>query len=204
MNARLLSLLCGLALALPLAPAIAAEPDPDAVRFSQRLQALDTDPERAPHAAYERLQARLAVQALREAKRKQRPQALQIARLRVEAAEVAAAADAHRAELSRLEVERSELLVEASRRDAERARAEAERMRVEAQIQAEEVERLRAAVEVEARGRQEVEGLLDVVAADEAEKLRLARERETQLSGQTPAAPAPSKPKPQARPKKPR
>jgi hypothetical protein len=187
-----------LALLFALLPAPASAADPDADRLAQRLQGIDTDPVLNAHAAYERLQARQAIQDLRTARRKQRPQALAIARLRVETADIAARAEAGRAELQRLELERSELLVEASRRDAERARAEAERMRVEAQIQAEEAARLRAAVEAEARTRQEVEGLLDAVAADEAEKLRQAREREAQLG--TPATPAPA-PKPAPKPK---
>ena len=198
-----------LLLALPfMAPA--QDNDPEAARLGQRLQAIDLDPERNAFAAYERLQARQAVQALIVAKRKQRPQALQIARIRVETAEIAVGTEAARAELQRLETERAELLVEASRRDAERARAEAERLRVEAQIHAEEVGRLREAVEAEARSRQEAESLLDTVAAGEAEKLRLAREREAALGGQpaeagtaTGGAAQKPKPKPKPRPKPP-
>jgi hypothetical protein len=197
-----------LSLAMPWVAVQAAEPDPDAARFAQRLQAIDIDPERNTFAAYERLQARQAVQNLLAAKRKQRPLALQIARIRVETAELAARTESTGAELRRLEIERGELLVEASRRDAERARAEAERLRVEAQIQTEEAARLRAAVEDEARNRQEAEGLLDTMAAGEAEKLRLAREREAELArqeaelsaGGTSASPKP-KPKPKPRPK---
>jgi hypothetical protein len=198
-----------LLLALPfIAPA--QDRDPEATRLGQRLQAIDLDPERNAFAAYERLQARQAVQALIVAKRKQRPQALQIARIRVETAEIAVGTEAARAELQRLETERAELLVEASRRDAERARAEAERLRVEAQIHAEEVDRLREAVEAESRSRQEAESLLDTVAAGEAEKLRLAREREAALGGQPAEAGSTGgdagqkpKPKPKPRPKPP-
>ena len=200
-----------LAWMLPFATAMAAEPDPDVVRVGQRLQAIDTDPQRNAFAAYERLQARQALQALQVAKRKLRPQVLQIAKLRIEAAEIASRTEAGRAELQRLEIERSELLVEASRRDAERARAESERLRVEAQIRAEETARLREAVEAEARERQEAEGLLDTVAGSEVEKLRLAREREAELArreaeltaGGTldPVTKPKPKPKPKPRPK---
>lgn len=190
------------------APMQAAGPDPDAVPLAQRLQAIDTDPARNAHAAYERLQARQAVQALVAAKRKQRPMALRIARIRVETAEIASATEARRAELQRLETERGELLVEASRRDAERARAEAERVRIEAQIQAEETARLREAIAAESRSREEAEGLLDTVAGSEAEKLRQAREREAELARReaelmgdaAPPKPKPA-PKPRARPK---
>ncbi|MFZ5638480.1 MAG: hypothetical protein ACOY82_18030 [Pseudomonadota bacterium] len=210
MNPRfaLTGLCVALLFALPaLAPA--QERDPDVARLGQRLQAIDTDPERNAYAAYERLQARQAVQDLQSAKRKQRPLILQVAKIRVEAAEIASRTEAGRAELQRLEIERSELLVEASRRDAERARAEAERLRVAAQIHAEEAARLREAVEAESRNREQAEGLLDTLASDEAEKLRLAREREAELArreaelsaGGTPPKPKPkSKPKPKPRP----
>lgn len=193
--------LLALSLATSASVVSAAEPDPDVVALAQRLQAIDTDARRNAFAAYERLQARTAVQALQDAKRKQRPLMLQIARMRVETAEIAARTEAGRAALTQLETERSELLVEASRRDAERARAEAERLRVEAQIRAEETERLRAEVEAESRSRQEAEGLLDTMTADETEKLRLAKEREAELARQEAALNAGSSPKPGAAPK---
>ncbi len=162
--------------------AIAADPDPEVARLGQRLLSIDSDPQRNAFAAYERLQARQAVQALATAKRKQRPLALQIAKIRIEAAEIASRTEANRAALQQLEIERSELLVEASRRDAERAREESERLRIEAQIRAEETARLREAVEAESRNREEAEGLLDTVTGSETEKLRLAREREAELA----------------------
>jgi hypothetical protein len=160
----------------------AAESDAEIERLGQRLRAIDVDPQRNIFAAYERLQARQALQALQAAKRRQRPQALEVAKIRVESAEIAARAESGDVELRRLELERSELLVEASRRDAERARAEGERLRVAAQIQAEEAARLRNVVAAESREREEVEGLLDTVAGSEAEKLRLARQREAELA----------------------
>ena len=202
-----------LSLALQFATARAAEPDPDVVRLGQRLQTIDADPQQNVFAAYERLQARQALQTLQTAKRKQKPLALQIARIRVETAEMAARTESGGAEMQRLEIERGELLVEASRRDAERARAESERLRIEARIQAEETARLREAVEAESRNREEAEGLLDTVAGSEAEKLRLAREREAELarreaeltagdplSGDQAPKPA-AKPKPKPKPK---
>lgn len=185
--------------------AIAAEPDPEVARLGQRLLSIDSDPQRNAFAAYERLQARQAVQALATAKRKQRPLALQIAKIRIEAAEIASRTEANRAALQQLEIERSELLVEASRRDAERAREESERLRIEAQIRAEETARLREAVEAESRSREEAEGLLDTVAGSETEKLRLAREREAELARReaelTAGGAVKPEPKPQPKPK---
>ncbi len=186
----------------------AAAPDPDAAPLQERLRNLDLDPQRNTLAAYERLQARQAIEALTKAKRKQRPLALQVARLRVETAEVAVRTDLARTELQRLELERGELLVEASRRDAERARAEAERMRIEAQIQAEEAARLREAIAQESQARVDAEGILDTVVGAEAEKLRAARELEAELARKeaelAAGGPLPStsaKPKPATKPK---
>ena len=184
---------------------IAAEPDPEVARLGQRLLSIDSDPQRNAFAAYERLQARQAVQALATAKRKQRPLALQIAKIRIEAAEIASRTEANRAALQQLEIERSELLVEASRRDAERAREESERLRIEAQIRAEETARLREAVEAESRNREEAEGLLDTVTGSETEKLRLAREREAELARReaelTAGGAVKPEPKPQPKPR---
>ncbi len=179
--------------------------DTDIAPLQARLRNLDLDPQRNTLAAYERLQARQAVDALAKTKRKQRPQALQIARIRVETAEIAVRSEQARTELQRLELERGELLVEASRRDAERARAEAERLRIEAQIQSEETARLREAIAQEALARENAEGMLDTVVGAEAEKLRAAREleaelarKEAELTAGGPVSNPPSKPKPKS------
>ncbi|MBB1472881.1 hypothetical protein H5368_07535 [Luteimonas sp. MC1782] len=154
-------------------------------RLESRLQAIDTDPVRNTLAAYERLQARQAVDALAAARSGQgRTDARQVAEWRVETAEIAVGNAVDRRELDRLERERSELLVEASRQDAARARAEAERLRIQAQVQAEEAERLRLAAEEESSARQQVEGVLDDVAGAQAAKLRAARQREAELKRQ--------------------
>lgn len=202
-----------IALLMVSAVAGAATPvDPDVDALGRRLQALDADPARNGFAAYERLQARQALQALMTAKKKQRPMVLDIARVRVEAAEIATGTEAARGELQQLDARRTELLMAASRRDAERARAEAERMRVEAQIQTEEAARLRQEIEAESQSRAEAEGLLDTVAGAEAEKLRQAKAREAELARREAellagGSKAPPKPKPKpasATPAKPR
>lgn len=186
-------------------PGLAAErPDPELDLLRARLRAIDSDPARTPHAAYERLRASQAVQNAADARRRQRPLAVQVAQRRVEAAEAAVGAEIARAALQRLDTERAELLVEASRRDAERARAEAERLRIEAQIQAEEANRLRAAIEAETLARQDAEATLDSVTEVETEKLRLAREREAELArreAELKAAAGQTKPKPKPKPK---
>lgn len=169
--------------------AVAQQPrtpvDDGSAALQARLRTLDADPERGPLAAYERLRARQAIDALIATRGNQaKADARQVAEWRVETAEVAAATALALREVDRLDRERSELLVEASRQDAARARAEAERLRIQAQIQAEEAERLRLEAEVESGARQRAEGVLDDVAKGQADRLRAAREREAELKRQ--------------------
>lgn len=191
-------LLIGLAALLLAAPLAQAADNPDVLRLSQRLQVLDADPGTTGVAAYERLQARQAVQVLGEANKARRPVALKVAQARVETAEVAAQTAVVQREIDRLDRERSELLVEASRRDAARARQEAEHLRIQAQIQAEEAARLREQADADATARADAEGALDSVASGQAAKLRAARQRaaelarqEAELMGEAPPKPAP-------------
>jgi len=196
-------------MAFAFAPTRAAEGDPDAARLSQRLQAIEADMRTNTFAAYERLQARQAIDALVAARSRQRDAALQIAERRVEIAEISARTEATRREIDRLDRERSDLLVEASRQEAERARQESERLRVQAQIQAEETQRLRQAAEEQALARQDAELVLDDVAGDQADKLRAARQREAELARREAelmagdkAPPAKAKPKPKPKKKR--
>jgi len=186
---------CGIAAAAP-------ADDPELARLGQRLSAIEARPETAQFGAYERLRARQAIDAVREARSRDRAWALRIADRRVETAEIVSRTQLAQREIDRLDRERSELLVEASRRDAERARAEAERLRVQAQIQAEEAERLRLAADQEALARQEAEGLLDNVASQQAAKLKAARERDAELARQEAELLGQSAPAPKPKPKK--
>lgn len=170
-----------------------------------RLQSLDGDPSLQGFAAYERLQARQALGALLEAKKRDRPNAQYVASRRVAIAELAARTEAMRREVDRMDRDRSDLLVEASRQDAERARRESERLRVQAQIQAEETQRLREAAEEASTARQQAEDLIIDVGGAEAQKLKAARAREAELARQEaelmsegrddPDAGAPARPK---------
>lgn len=175
-----------LLLALPIAFAAAAQPaaDPDVARLSQRIATLDADPATSPLAAYERLRARQAIDALAAARGRDRGAALYVAERRVQAAELAARIQAAQRELERLDRERSELLIEASRRDAERARAEAERLRIQAQIQAEEAERLRQQAQASQQAATDAGLALEGVADAQAAALEAARERELRLARQ--------------------
>ena len=149
-----------------------------------RLLALDADASLNGYAAYERLQARQAVDALATARSSQRANATVVAARRVVIAELAARSEATQRSIDRLDRARSELLVEASRRDAERARQEAERLRIQTQIQAEEAQRLRVAAATEAAARQQVEDVIIDVGGQQAAKLKAARAREAELARQ--------------------
>jgi len=163
---------------------VQAADDPDVARLSQRLVAIDADPALGTFSAYERLQARQAVDALAAARGRKREPALQVAQWRVETAELAVRTAANRREIERLDRERGDLLLEASRREAARARQEAERLRIQSQIQAEETARLRQAAEEEAQARQEAETVLQGVSSREAARLKAARERAAELKRQ--------------------
>jgi hypothetical protein len=158
------------------------DPAPAAGDYALRLQALAVDPQLAPHAAFERLRAQQAVDALAKARGRKREAAEYLARRRVEIAELAARSEATRRDIDQLDRERSELLIEASRRDAEAARAEAERLRVQAQIQAEEAERLRQQAAQSDAAMQDVEAAIAGVSDVQAAKLKAAREREAKLA----------------------
>lgn len=150
--------------------------------YAMRLQAIAADPQLASFAAFERLRAQQAVEALAQSRRSKREAAEYLARRRVEIAELTARTEATRRDIDRLDRERSELLIEASRRDADAARAEAERLRVQAQIQAEEAERLRQQAAQSDLAMQDVEAALSGVADVQAAKLKAAREREAKLA----------------------
>ncbi|AHY60415.1 membrane protein [Stenotrophomonas rhizophila] len=189
MRASTLVLAAGLALPLL---AQAAE-DPAVAQLTQRLMAMQANPDASQLAAFERLQAQQAVADLDKAKRRDLDQARYLAERRVEIAETSVRAALAQREVDQLERTRSELLIEASRRDAQRARQETERLRVQAQIQAEETERLRQSAEQEALARQDAETALTSVAGKQTARLsaaqqsaaKLAREEAELVSGNT-------------------
>ena len=187
MSRYLLLLAAGLALS-PLAP---ANDDVQAAALSQRLAALQLNPATVDLAPLERLQAQQAVDALANARKRDREHAAYLAGRRVEIAETAARAAAARALVVKLDRERAELLIEASRREAARARAEADQLRRQAQLQAEEAQMLRLAAEAELLARQDAEQALVAAAGNQAARLseaqrtaaRLAREEAELVTG---------------------
>ncbi|WP_166209805.1 DUF4398 domain-containing protein [Cognatiluteimonas telluris] len=152
--------------------------------LAARLQKLDSDPRLNTFAAYERLRAHQALDALASARARDQAGQARLAERRVAIAELAARTQATGQQLDRLERVRSEWLVEASRQEAERARQEAERLRVQAQVQAEEAQRLREQADADAAAREQAEAVVDSVGAQAAAKLKAAREKEAALARQ--------------------
>ena len=177
---RMPCLLLAASLSLPLM--VQAADDPAVAQLTQRLMAIQANPDAAQLAAFERLQAQQAVADLAKAKRRDLDQARYLAERRVEIAETSVRAALAQREVDQLERTRSELLIEASRRDAQRARQEAERLRVQAQIQAEESERLRQAAEQEALARQDAETALTSVAGKQTARLSAAQQNAAKLA----------------------
>lgn len=149
---------------------------------ASRLQALESAPRLNGFAAYERLRAHQAVDAVAAAHGRARDNAGRMADRRVAIAELVARTEATRREIDRLDRERSELLVETSRQEAEQARQETERLRMQAQVQAEEAQRLREQADAETAARQQAEAVIVDVGATEAAKLKAARDKEAALA----------------------
>jgi len=175
-----------MALDIEAPPAAAPVPGAEGAQavMAARLRALESDPRLNNFAAYERLLAHQAVDALAAARGRSRDNAATIADRRVSIAELGARTQATRQQIDGMERQRSELMVEASRQDAERARQEAEQLRVQAQVQAEEAQRLREQADAEAAARQQAEDVIIDVGATEAAKLKAARDKEAALAKQ--------------------
>jgi hypothetical protein len=167
-------------LAYPLV--VVAKDDPEVDALNRRLAVLQSDPNTAELAQFERLQAQQAVMALSEARRRDRDAMRFLADRRVEIAEISTRTAIARRDLEQLEATRSDLLIEASRREAAHARQEAERLRVQSQIQAEESERLRQATEAETLARQDAELALTSVAGQQVAKLDAAQQKAAKLA----------------------
>lgn len=173
-----LSVILSLALALMLvaAPA-AAEPSEHELavaRLQADLQALDSDPSLADLAGLERLTARQAVIAARDAKRKDREHRVTLAERWIDAARAAAEAELLEGQGEQLDRERDQIMVESSRLEAEQARRESERLRLQSLAREEAAER-EALTQTAA---------LEAASAEtaQARKLADARAREAELA----------------------
>jgi len=170
-----LVLLC-LALALPVQ---AQRPDPELElqRLQSELAELEAEPSLAGRARLEMELARVAVQAVAEASRRNRPQAEYAAARRIEIARAVAETEMLSDQLVQLERERDAILLEASRRDAEQLRREVERLRMQNLTRAEETQR---ALEEAQAARLDSE--ISAAQAEQSRRLAEAQALEAQLS----------------------
>ncbi len=166
-----------LGLALAGAPVHAADDDVELARLRAELSALAGDPALGGLAAAERLQAEQALQALAQAKRRDRPHALFVAERRVALAQAVAQAELAGQQRDQLARERDQILLDAARRDAELARLEAEKLRLQSLARAEEAERARSSAEA-ARAMTEA----SMAEAEQARRLADAQAREAALA----------------------
>lgn len=173
-----ISLLVGALGLLPTAPALAQSAtqlhEQAVAGLDAELRGLDADPSLADLGALERLRARQAIAESLVAKRRDRAHAIGIARLRLQAAGIAAEAELLDEQSQQLDSERDQIMVEASRREAEQARQDAERLRMRSLAREEAAERAEAAqvVALEAAGAETAQ----------AHKLAQARAREAELA----------------------
>ncbi len=173
---RLAVTLLGLLLALPLQ---AQRPDPELElqRLQSALAELEAEPSLAGRARLEMELARVAVQAVAEASRRNRPQAEYTAARRIEIARAVAETEMLSDQLVQLERERDAILLEASRRDAEQLRREVERLRMQNLTRAEETQR---ALEEAQAARLDSE--ISAAQAEQSRRLAEAQALEAQLS----------------------
>lgn len=173
---RFALILVGLLLALPLK---AQRPDPELElqRLQGELAELEAEPSLVGRARLEMELARVAVQAVAEASRRNRPQAEYAAARRIEIARAVAETEMLADQLVQLERERDAILLEASRRDAEQLRREVERLRLQNLTRAEETER--ALQEVQAA---RLDSEISAAQAEQARRLAEAQALEAQLS----------------------
>jgi outer membrane protein OmpA-like peptidoglycan-associated protein len=176
--ALLLALIVAAALPGPVLATSAEEQEAAVARLDAELATLDADPALADLGAMARLQARAAIAAARDAKRRERDHRAFIAGLRVRAARVAAEAELLSQQSAQLDRERDEIMIEASRLEAERARRDAERLELQALARQERAERA-AAMEAAAQAE-----ALELASAEtaQARKLAEARAREAELA----------------------
>lgn len=153
--------------------------DPDMERLESELRRLDNDQTLARLGAVERLQARQAVQGVREARASDREHRIYVADRRIETARAAAEAEHARDQVQQLERERDRIVLEAARKDAEMARREAESLRMQSLTRQEEA--LRALQEREL-SLQEAESAM--AQAEQSRRLADARGREASLARQ--------------------
>jgi outer membrane protein OmpA-like peptidoglycan-associated protein len=148
--------------------------DSDYDRLAASFNALVADPKIGTLAPMQVERARVALQALKDGSRGDRPALAYIAEKRIEIARVSAAAAAAEDQRQGLQRENDRLQLEAARRDAEQARRELERQQLQAQIHAEESERLAREAEAARAENEQSSQAAEAARAEAAQAKRMA------------------------------
>ena len=185
------------------APSPATARDLDYERLSESLDQLAADPKLGTLAPVQMERARVALQALKDGSRHDRPQLVYIAERRIDIARTTAQAVATENERVTLQSENDRLQLQAARRDAAQARRELEQQRLQAQIRAEEAERLAQEAEAARAEGEQATQAAEAARAEAAQSKRIAdaqakaaalAKKEAELAGAGSAAPAAAAP----------
>jgi membrane protein involved in colicin uptake len=148
--------------------------DSDYDRLVASFNQLVADPKIGTLAPVQVDRARVALQALKDGSRGDRPALAYIAEKRIEIARVSAAAATAEDQRQGLQRENDRLQLEAARRDAEQARRELERQQLQAQIHAEESERLTREAEAARAENEQSSQAAEAARAEAAQAKRMA------------------------------
>jgi outer membrane protein OmpA-like peptidoglycan-associated protein len=148
--------------------------DSDYDRLVASFNQLVSDPKIGTLAPMQVERARVALQALKDGSRGDRPALAYIAEKRIEIARVSAAAAVAEDQRQGLQRENDRLQLEAARRDAEQARRELERQQLQTQIHAEESERLAREAEAARAENEQSSQAADAARAEAAQAKRMA------------------------------
>lgn len=214
---RFISMFAAISLGWVIAGSAYARKDElDVNRLNSSLDQLANDPTMGSYAQAEQARARDSINRLAQASSSERPHDLYLAERRVDMAKTAAQYQEAEVKISQLDREHDQILLANSQREAEKARRELERQRLQYQLQQEETARLQ-------QQGQEYSQAADQARADaeRANKLAAAQSRVAKAAkhqaalasdaaramrsqmeeDNTPAAPAPAKPKKSSRKK---
>lgn len=174
----------GLALSLWVNTANAARHDPDIAGLNQRLAVLQAMPDAAQTSCYGYTMARQAIDALQDGSKHEHDILLEIAKARVEIAELQAKAVTLQRQYDQLNATRNSLLIESSRRQAEQAQMLAEQLQSQLKTQTQEAQKAQEVAEAAMLARETAEKALNTVANKQQAKLSTAQKKALSLAHQ--------------------
>jgi len=172
-----------LLLAVAAAGVVHAKDDMDVARLNNSLDQLAGDPALGGNAQAEQLRAREAVNALANARSRDRAHALYMAERRVDLARASAELQQAQLQINKLDREHDQIQLDGSRREADMARRELERQRLQYQMAQEEAAR-QAAAGAEATAQAQAEAAQAKKLAAAQAKVANAAKKQAELAAQ--------------------